>query len=313
MAEIMLKGVYPPLPTFFDTHEELDISTYQHHIARLKGQGITGFVVMGSNGEAVHLTVDERVQVIQAAREAAGQDGLIIAGCGEQSTRTTMRNCEHAAHAGADVALILPPFYYKGRMDARALIAHYRAIADVSPLPVVIYNMPASTAGLDLDAATISTLAEHANIIGVKDSAGNIGKLAHIVEAVAKMQRERPFRVFAGSAGYLLPALKVGAVGAVAALANVFPREVCRVQELYEAGKLDEAEALQAMLVAPNTAVTSTYSVPGLKAALELTVGYGGRPRSPLLPLTEQEYTRLADILHQVEPYASVRRGDVWH
>lgn len=300
MAEMMLKGVYPPLPTFFDTHEELDISTYQQHIARLKREGIRGFVVMGSNGEAVHLSSDERTQVIRAAREAAGRDGLIIAGCGEQSTRATIGNCERAAHAGADVALVLPPFYYKGRMDARALIAHYRAIADVSPLPVVIYNMPASTAGLDLDAATVSTLAEHANIIGVKDSAGNISKLAHIVEAVAKMQRERPFSVFAGSAGYLLPALKVGAVGAVAALANVFPREVCRVQELYEAGELDEAEALQAALVAPNTAVTATYSVPGLKAALELTFGYGGRPRSPLLPLMEEERTRLASILQQV-------------
>jgi 4-hydroxy-2-oxoglutarate aldolase len=297
----MLKGVYPPLPTFFDTHEELDILTYQQHIARLTAQGITGFVVMGSNGEAVHLSGDERVQVIQAAREVAGQDGLIIAGCGEQSTRATILNCERAARAGADVALILPPFYYKGRMDARALIAHYRAIADVSPLPLVIYNMPASAAGLDLDATTIHVLAEHPNIIGVKDSAGNIAKLAHIVGVVAGMQRERPFSVFAGSAGYLLPALKVGAKGAVAALANVFPREVCRVQELYEAGKLDEAEVLQAMLVAPNTAVTSTYSVPGLKAALELTVGYGGRPRSPLLPLTGQERTRLADILHQVD------------
>lgn len=300
MTEIMLKGVYPPLPTFFDTHEELDISTYQQHIARLKREGIRGFVVMGTNGEAVHLSSDERTQVIQAAREAAGHDALIIAGCGEQSTRATIGNCERAAHAGADVALVLPPFYYKGRMDARALIAHYRAIADVSPLPVVIYNMPASTAGLDLDAATISVLAEHANIIGVKDSAGSISKLAHIVEAVAKMRRERPFSVFAGSAGYLLPALKVGAVGAVAALANVFPREVCRVQELYEAGKMDEAEALQAVLVAPNTAVTATYSVPGLKAALELTVGYGGRPRSPLLPLTKEERTHLAGILEQV-------------
>src|SRR5690348_2580612 len=106
MTDIILKGIYPPLPTFFDEHEELDISTYQQHIAHLKAQGITGFVVMGSNGEAVHLTSDERVQVIQAAREVVGQDGLIIAGCGEQSTRATMRNCERAVDAGADVALV---------------------------------------------------------------------------------------------------------------------------------------------------------------------------------------------------------------
>ena len=303
MREIMLQGIYPPLPTFFDASEELDLQTYQRHILRLKTQGITGFVVMGSNGEAVHLSGDERVQVVAAAREAAGQDALIIAGCGEQSTRATVRNCEQAARAGANVALVLPPFYFKSRMDARTLIAHYRSIADASPLPLVIYNMPANTAGLDLDAAIVCTLAEHPNIIGVKDSAGNIAKLAQIVATVAEIQRERPFSVFAGSAGYLLPALSVGAEGAVAALANVYPREVCLVQELYMAGKMDEARALQALLVPANTAVTTTYSVPGLKAALELTVGYGGSPRSPLLPLTEQERTQLANILQRVHAF----------
>lgn len=300
MTQIFLRGIYPPLPTFFDAHDELDLPTYQRHIVRLKERGISGFVVMGSNGEAVHLASDERMQVIEGARAAAGRDALIIAGCGEQSTRATIRNCEQAARAGADVVLVLPPFYFKGRMNQQALLAHYRAIAEASPLPLVIYNMPDSTAGLDLDAATICLLAEHPAIIGVKDSAGNIAKLAQVVATVERMKREQPFSVFAGSAGYLLPALSVGAVGAVAALANVFPREVCRVQQLFTEGKLAEARELQAVLVPANTAVTATYSVPGLKAALELMVGYGGRPRSPLLPLTEQERARLADILHRV-------------
>ncbi|HEV7234583.1 MAG TPA: dihydrodipicolinate synthase family protein, partial [Ktedonobacteraceae bacterium] len=188
------------------------------------------------------------------------------------------------------------------RMDSHALRAHYRAIADASALPLVIYNMPASASGLDLDAATICTLAEHPNIIGVKDSAGNMAKLEQIVETVGKEGRggTRPFSVFAGSAGYLLPALTVGAVGAVAALANVFPYEVCLVQQLFTEGKLAEARALHEVLVPANTAVTTTYSVPGLKAALELTAGYGGRPRSPLLPLTQQERTRLTEILQHV-------------
>ena len=299
MTDRTLQGIYPPLPTFFDKQDELDISTYQHHIQRLTEQGIRGFVVMGSNGEAVHLASAERAQVIEAAREAAGAEAMIIAGCGEQSTRATIRNCEQAARSGADIVLILPPFYYKGRMNSQALLAHYRAIADASSLPLVIYNMPASAAGLDLDAATICSLAEHPNIIGVKDSAGNMAKLAQIVETVTG-RHEQSFKVFAGSAGYLLPALKVGAVGAVAALANIFPREVCRVQQLFIEGKMAEAEALQAVLVAPNAAVTATFSVPGLKAALELTSGYGGRPRSPLLPLTAQERSDLAEILQPV-------------
>src|SRR2546422_3667593 len=295
MPDIILEGIYPPLPTFFDTHEELDLDTYSQHISRLTEMGIRGYVVMGSNGEAVHLSSDERAQVIKAARQATGPHAQIIAGCGEQSTRATIRNCEQAARNDADIALILPPFYYKGRMDNAALIAHYRAVADNSPLPLVIYNMPGNTAGLDLDAATICTLAEHPNIIGIKDSAGNMAKLAQIVA-----QTPAHFRVFAGSAGYLLPALVVGAVGAVAALANIFPREVCRVQELFIAGRLAEARIVQASLVAANNAVTTTYGVPGLKAALELTAGHNGllradcgHLRSPLQPLAEQEREKL--------------------
>src|SRR6266704_1478489 len=284
MADIILEGIYPPLPTFFDTHEDLDLDTYSQHISRLAEKGITGYVVMGSNGEAVHLSSDERAQVIKAARQAAGPQAQIIAGCGEQATRATIRNCEQAARNDADIALILPPFYYKGRMDNAALIAHYRTVADNSPLPLLIYNMPGNTAGLDLNAATICTLADHPNIIGVKDSAGNMAKLAQIVA-----ETPAHFSVFAGSAGYLLPALVVGAVGAIAALANIFPREVCLVQELYEAGEWEEARLLQARLIPANTAVTATYSVPGLKAALEITAGYGGRPRSPLQPLTDTE------------------------
>ncbi len=294
MAEssILRDGIYPPLPTFFDEQDELDLVTLRKHIQRLAETGITGYVVMGTNGEAVHLTSEERAQIIETAREVCGVNTPLLAGCGEQSTRATIANCQQAARSGADAALVLPPFYFKGRMDSRALIAHYRAVADNSPLPVVIYNMPASTGGLDLDATTICTLAEHLNIIGVKDSAGNMVKLTQIYSETPSR-----FRVFAGSAGYLLPALAVGAVGAVAALANVFPREICRLQELFNEGKIEEARLLQARLIPANTAVTATYSVPGLKAALELTAGYGGRPRSPLLPLTEQERNQLAEIL----------------
>src|SRR5947199_1774060 len=284
MAEssILRDGIYPPLPTFFDEQDELDLVTLRRHIQRLEKTGIAGYVVMGTNGEAVHLTSEERSRLIEAARDVVGENTPLLAGCGDQSTRATIANCQQAAGSGADIALVLPPFYFKGRMDSRSLIAHYRVVADNSPLPVVIYNMPASTGGLDLDATTICALAEHHNIIGVKDSAGNMVKLAQIYAETPSR-----FRVFAGSAGYLLPAMVVGAVGAVAALANIFPREVCRFHELFVEGKLEEARLLQARLVPANTAVTVTYSVPGLKAALELTSGYGGRPRSPLLPLTE--------------------------
>jgi 4-hydroxy-2-oxoglutarate aldolase len=298
MLETIPAGIYPPLPTFFTDDEELDLATLRRHVQALNGSGIAGYVVMGSNGESVHLSGDERARIIETVRAVAGPEKPLIAGCGEQSTRASIANCRQAAACGADVALILPGFYFKSRMNNAALLAHYRAIADSSPLPVVIYNMPANAAGLDLDAATICALAEHPNIIGLKDSSGNMAKLAQVVAATAAHAR---FRAFAGSAGYLLPALAVGAMGAVAALANIFPREVCRVQQLFNAGQLAEARILQARLAPVNTAITATYNVPGLKAALELIVGYGGRPRLPLLPLTAEEREKLAAIVAGVE------------
>lgn len=291
----LYSGIYPPLPTFFTANDELDLDTLRQHIRRIADSGIVGYVVMGTNGEAVHLSSEERARVIETTRATAGDQALVLAGCGEQSTRATIVLCRQAAHAGANFALTLPPFYFKGRMDGEALLAHYRAVADSSPLPVVIYNMPASAAGLDLDAATICALAEHPNIAGVKDSAGNMAKLSQIAA-----QAPARFRVFAGSAGYLLPALAVGAVGAVAALANIFPREVCHLQELFENGQMLEARELQARLAPSNTAVTSIYSVPGLKAALDILFDYGGSPRSPLQALKGQERDKLAAILRSV-------------
>jgi len=296
MGSLLVPGIYPPLPTFFDESDELDLHILQHHMHRLRDSGIAGYVLLGSNGEAVHVTSEERIRMVQAAHEVVEQDNLpLIVGCGEQSTRTTLANCRSAAQHGADIALVVPPFYFKGSMNTKALIAHYRTVADNSPLPILIYNMPANTAGIDLDATTICTLAEHPNIVGIKDSAGNIAKLAEIVASTPNT-----FRVFAGSAGYLLPALVVGAVGAVSALANVFPQEVCAVQTLFNAGQLDEARALQARLIPANAAVTTLYSVSGLKAALDLVAGYGGVPRMPLQPLDAQERVKLAELLQSV-------------
>jgi 4-hydroxy-2-oxoglutarate aldolase len=287
-----LAGIYPPLPTFFGADEALDLDTLRRHVERLGEAGITGFVALGSNGEAVHLDDDERVRAIAAVRAAAGEGAQVLAGAGAQSTRATIALCRLAAQAGADVALVLPPYSYRASMTGAALRAHYLAVADASSIPVVIYNMPANAAGMDLDAETIVALSLHPNIAGLKDSSGNVAKLAE----VAAEAREG-FDVLAGSASFLLPALLVGATGAIAALANVAPRECLELVRLWQERRLDEARVLQARLVAPNTAVTSGYGVAGLKAALQLVAGYGGAPRLPLLPLGEADRARLRAIL----------------
>ncbi len=300
---LAIAGIYPPVPTFFDEREDLDLATLREHLTRLKAAGIANIVALGSNGEAVHLAPDERQQVIVTVRETMGAEAQILAGVGDHSTRATLALAQFAAEAGADVALVLPPHHYRPRMDGFALRAHYLAVADGSPLPVMIYNMPANAAGIDLDAETVIALSAHPNIIGLKDSSGNVAKLAQVVA-----DAREGFVVLAGSAGFLLPALAVGARGAIAALANIAPRECLRLVELWNAGKLEEARALQARLIPVNSAVTSGYGVAGLKAALEFVAHYGGAPRRPLAPLNEGERVRLrgllaeADLLHALRP-----------
>jgi 4-hydroxy-2-oxoglutarate aldolase len=296
-------GIYPPVPTFFHEDESLDLATMRKHIKRLREKGITNIVALGSNGEAVHLDRDERRTVIKTIREAAGAEAQILAGAGGQSTRETIALCELAAEAGADVALILPPSHYGGKMGMPAQRAHFLAVADASPLPVMVYNMPANAAGVDLDAETIIMLSAHNNIIGVKDSSGAMAKMTEI----AANAREG-FAVLAGSAGFLLPAMVIGGRGAIAALANVAPRECLQLLSLYQRGALDDARALQARLIPVNTAVTSGYGVAGLKAALQFVAQYGGDPRRPLAPLGEGERVHLryllaqADLLHTMRP-----------
>lgn len=288
-------GIYPPIPTFFDEEEQLDLVALQQHIRRLAQSDISGYVLMGSNGEAVHLTQDERARLLEMTREVVNSTGRkfpLVAGCGAQSTGMTIAYCERAAQYGADCALILPPSYYRERMSTQALLSHYQLVADASPLPVLIYNMPASAAGIDLSADVICELAQHPKIIGVKDSSSNVAKLSQIVARV-----EPTFHVFAGSADILLPGLVSGAIGAVAALANIFPRTVCRLQTLFQQEKLEEARILQARLIPVNAAVTTVYGVAGLKAALEYFYGYGGYPRLPLQPLTSQEQSALIKII----------------
>jgi 4-hydroxy-tetrahydrodipicolinate synthase len=298
-----IAGIYPPIPTFFDEHEDLDLATLREHLKRLKAAGITNIVALGSNGEAVHLDPSERRQVIATVREAMGAEAQVLAGVGDNSTRATLALCHLAAETGADVALVLPPHHYRPRMDGLALRAHYLAVADDSPLPVMIYNMPANAAGIDLDAETVIALSAHPNIIGLKDSSGNVAKMAQVV-AEARVG----FVVLAGSAGFLLPALAVGARGAIAALANIAPRQCLQLVELWQEGRLEEARALQGRLIPVNAAVTSGYGVAGLKAALEFVAHYGGAPRRPLLPLNESERVRLrgllaeTDLLHGLRP-----------
>lgn len=288
---ISLSGVFPPIPTPFDAEGNVATQALVENLERWNQADLAGYVVLGSNGEAVYLTEEEKLHVWETARQVIPSDRLMIAGTGCESTRQTIALTRQAAQAGADVALLVTPHYFDGRMTPNSLVRHYQAVAEVSPIPVVLYNVPKFT-HVDMDAATIARAARHPNIIGVKDSGGNIAKLADIVRLTAP-----GFQILAGSAGFFFAGLTLGAVGGVLALANVAPQQSMDIYRLFKAGQWEEAAELQRRMIPVNAAVTARFGIAGLKAALDMLGYYGGPVRSPLMYLTGSECQALRDVL----------------
>ena len=285
-----LHGIYAPIATPF-AGGEIAYDKLENNLSFWLESDLEGIVVMGSNGEFVLLTPEEKEELMRFVCARAKGKKPVIAGTGAESTAETIRLNTKAAEAGADAVLIVTPNYYKGEMTDPVLARFYTDVADASPLPVILYNMPRN-AGINISAKLAVELARHPNIIGIKDSGGNIVQIADMI-------RNAPegFSVFAGSASYLYTSLALGATGGTLALANIFPNECARVQTLFDAGKIREARDLQMKLIDSNNAVTARWGIPGLKAAMEMIGLYGGDPRPPLVPLKEADREELRKIL----------------
>jgi len=286
-----LRGIFPPIPTPFNAAGAIDRDALVRNLEFLSTFDLRGYVVLGSNGEAVHLSIEERIRLLELTRSLVPENRLLIAGTGCPSTMQTIELSERAAGIGADAVLVLPPHYYRGRMTIEALTRHFHAVADACSIPVIIYNMPACT-GMDMDAESIAAIAGHPNILGLKDSGGDVVKLGALHQRLGD-----GFQILAGSAGFLLPALSVGAVGGVLALANIAPAQCLAIRELSLAGDWDMACEVQVRLIEANTVVTRRWGVAGLKAAMNLMGLGGGSVRAPLLNLEKPEIERLESIL----------------
>lgn len=279
-------GVYVPTVTFFRPDEEVDLATVEKHAAYLARSGVTGLVTHGSNGEAVHLDREERRLITAATRRAVDEAGYtnlpVIVGCGAASTRETIQFCKDASAAGADAVLVLSPSYYKGLVNTEALHAHFRAVADASSVPVLVYNFPSAASGLDLSSDDILALSQHPNIIGCKLTCGNTGKLARIA-AGAKPE----FLTFGGSADFTLQTLIAGGAGIIGGVANLIPRSCVRVMELYRSSQIQEAQRAQAVVARADWAAIHGGFV-AVKSALQSYHGYGGLPRRPCVEPSEK-------------------------
>lgn len=289
-----LAGLYPPIPTPFDAQERIDFAKLESNLQYWNAQPLDGVVMPGSNSEAAFLTQAERIEVWNVCAPILGAaNKRFIAGTGAETTSETIELTHIAAKLGAVAALVLPPYFYKASLTHDALVAHYRAVADASPIPVLLYNVPAFT-GIDFALGTFLTLADHPQIVGVKDSSSNVVKM---VELLA----ERPdFQVFAGTGSALLPFLSVGAVGGIMALANIAATPLRRLMTLFEAGERDEARTLQQALGGLNSAITARFGVSGLKYAMDQSGIYGGPARRPLLPLGDAARVEIDRLLAAV-------------
>ncbi|MFQ5922382.1 MAG: dihydrodipicolinate synthase family protein [Anaerolineales bacterium] len=292
---LSLRGIFPPIPTPFKQDESLDLENLRSNLARWNDEPLAGYVVAGSNGEAVTLSFEERFELVAAARAAILEDRLLIAGAGAESTRQTIVIAEGMRREGADAVIVVTPSYYGPRLDEAALLAHYLKVADASRLPVVLYNVPVYT-GLDLPASVVRELATHENIIGIKESGGRIAKIDSMVNG-----SPADFQVLSGSASFFLAALVVGAVGVVPALGCLAAKRISALILAYESGDLESAREIQASLVGPNEAVTSKFGIAGLKAALDLIGFYGGPVRAPLQAITSEERAVLENTLAEAD------------
>ncbi len=275
-----LHGIFPPVPTPFDAATgDVDLAALRAQIHRLSRAPLAGALVLGSNAEAGLLDEAEADAIVDTARAELPRDRTLLVGTGRESTRATIAACRRAAARGADAVLVRAPSFFKSQMTAEALETHYRAVADASPAPVLLYNVP-GMAGFSLTVGTVRALADHPNVVGIKETSNDLERHAQFA-----MVRPDRFAVLSGWAPVAYPAWTMGAKGAIIAVANILPEPCAALWDHFTAGRHAEARALQQRLLPIAQLVSSVHSVAGLKFALD-TLGFPGGPvRPPLLPV----------------------------
>jgi 4-hydroxy-2-oxoglutarate aldolase len=297
-------GVFTPIVTPFQTDGTIDEEGVRRNVRRWMGAPLAGLVVLGSNGEAPQLEDAEADWMVDIVRSEMPSQRPLIAGTGRESTRATIAATKRAAAAGVDAVLVRTPSFFKPQMNADAFERHYLEVAEASPVPVLLYNVTMYT-GVNLAPDVVASLAEHPNIVGIKESGSDIGQVA---EYVARTPDD--FTVLAGSAATFVHALCAGCDGGVLALASLVPREVVSLSALVEEGRIEEARSLQRRLMPLARAVGAQHGVPGLKAALALMGFAAGPPRPPLVPVSPA----IVDMLRvQLDALSVLEKASILH
>ncbi len=296
---INLNGLLLPITTPFKADETIDVEGLISNFAKWNDLGVSGYVVLGSTGERVNLDESEYLEVIETARRALPETLTFIVGAGQQSTRSTISEIERAARAGAQAVLVITPHYYRPAVTQDALVNHYAAVADAASIPIILYSMPDLT-GIKIEPETAARLSENPNIIGIKDSSNDVAKLRETVRLVRK-----DFAVMVGNGTVFSEALQAGARGGILAVGCVVPQLCLEIYRAVQAGEIDHASVLQQKLTPLARAVTRTYGIGGLKAALEMAGYVGGSVRAPLRRPDEEACMEITQLLEKANQAVS--------
>jgi 4-hydroxy-2-oxoglutarate aldolase len=293
-----------PFPTPFDEDDSVATYAMRSNIERWNRTGVVGYVALGSTGERAHLDERECLEVIEAAREAVPDSMAFIVGAGQQGTRATVNEVRRFGAAGADALLVITPHFYRGAMTQDALVGHYLAVADAATVPVILYSMPEFT-GVAIAPETVARLSEHENIIGIKDSSGDLIGLTETLRLVPD-----DFAVMTGNGALLYAALNAGAGGAILAVGCVAPGLCVDIYRAVEEGDHGRAREMQRRLTPLARAVTVRYGIGGLKAALDLVGFAGGEVRAPLRGVSEEARREIARLLEDAGLLGEETGGD---
>jgi 4-hydroxy-2-oxoglutarate aldolase len=290
MSVAWLRGVFAPIPTAFDGEGRLN-GVPARFLEHLAAGGLRGVVALGSNGEAEHLTDSERIDWLKALRARLPKGLRLIAGTGAQSTAATLERTLAAADCGAEAALVITPSYYGRDLTSEALRRHYERLAERAPVPLLIYNVPGHT-GMDLPTATLALMTQHPNLVGIKDSSSKLSRLP-----VLRARMPPGFIILTGRGERLAESMALGADGAIAALANLAPRECAQVWQFMDRRDQAAATAAQSRIKAVGEALSERFGVPGVKAGVRIQGFDHGPPRAPLPALSPADEAALRGLL----------------
>ena len=288
--ERKLSGVFAPVVTPFHS-DELALDDLRSNLRKLNETNLAGYLALGSNGEFKSLSDKEQNRILEVFAEEKGNK-VVLVGTGCESTRQTIEKSKLALEMGFDYVSILTPSYFARQIDGATLQCYYERIADSIDIPVLLYNAPGFTGGMEIPLQIVLELSGHPNIVGMKDSSP-----AGPAKLLACLDPTEDFNVLAGSANFFYPSLHLGASGGVLSLANALPGPCCDIYRLFTQGKYDNAKELSFRLARLNQAISGPWGVAGVKAAMDITGFKGGQPRHPLQGLTDEVRERVRQTI----------------